>query len=150
MNEFCSREIFRYSDMINRHEVSNYSVSELIEFLQHSDGDVNFSEFAANFIAQMINGGHARNAKNYQLAVNHLERYLGTTQIMFSTLTSVVLKKWIDSLAKTNRAKEMYPICVRQIFKKAIIELNDEERGIMRIKFKPWLKIKIPPVGRIK
>lgn len=40
----------------------------------------------------MINGGHARNAKNYQLAVNHLERYLGTTQIMFSTLTSVVLK----------------------------------------------------------
>lgn len=63
---------------------------------------------------------------------------------MFSTLTSVVLKKWIDSLAKTNRAKEMYPTCVRQIFKKAIIELNDEERGIMRIKFNPWLKIKIP------
>lgn len=48
MNEFCSREILRYSDMINRHEVSNYSVSELIEFLQHSDGDANFSEFAAN------------------------------------------------------------------------------------------------------
>lgn len=39
VNEFCSREILRYSDMINRHEVSNYSVSELIEFLQHSDGD---------------------------------------------------------------------------------------------------------------
>lgn len=144
VNEFCSREILRYSDMINRHEVSNYSVSELIEFLQHSDGDANFSEFAANFISQMINGGHARNAKNYQLAVNHLERYLGTTQIMFSTLTSVVLKKWIDSLSKTNRAKEMYPTCVRQIFKKAIIELNDEERGIIRIKFNPWLKIKIP------
>ena len=54
MNEFCSREILRYSDIINRHEVSNYSVSELIEFLQHSDGDANFSEFAANFIAQMI------------------------------------------------------------------------------------------------
>ena len=87
---------------------------------------------------------HARNAKNYQLAVNHLERYLGTTQIMFSTLTSVVLKKWIDSLSKTNRTKEMYPTCVRQIFKKAIIELNDEERGIVRIKFNLWLKIKIP------
>lgn len=34
VNEFCSREILRYSNMINRHEVSNYSVSELIEFLQ--------------------------------------------------------------------------------------------------------------------
>ncbi len=53
VNEFCSREILRYSDMINRHEVSNYSVSELIEFLQHSDGDANFSEFAANFISQI-------------------------------------------------------------------------------------------------
>ena len=42
---------------------------------------------------KLINGGHARNAKNYQLAVNHLERYLGTTQIMFSTLTSVVSEK---------------------------------------------------------
>lgn len=29
-------------------------------------------------------------------------------------------------------------------FKKAIIELNDEERGILRIKYNPWLKIIIP------
>ena len=38
----------------------------------------------------------------------------------------------------------MYPTCIRQIFKKAIIELNDEERGILRIKYNPWLKIIIP------
>lgn len=34
--------------------------------------------------------------------------------------------------------------CVRQIFMKAILELNDEERDIVRIKFYPWLKIVIP------
>lgn len=34
--------------------------------------------------------------------------------------------------------------CVRQIFMKAILELNDEERDIVRIKFYPWLKIAIP------
>ncbi len=67
----------------------------------------------------MINGGHARNAKNYQLAVNHLERYLGTTQIVFSTLTSVVLKKWIESLSKTNRTKEMYPTLCAANFQKS-------------------------------
>lgn len=33
VNEYCSREILRYSDMINRKDVSNYSVAELIEFL---------------------------------------------------------------------------------------------------------------------
>lgn len=92
----------------------------------------------------MENEGHARNAKNYRLAVNHLERYIGTTRIMFPVLTSTVLTKWIDSLSLTNRAKEMYPTCVRQIFKKAIVELNDEERGVIRIKFNPWLKISIP------
>ena len=38
----------------------------------------------------------------------------------------------------------MYPTCLRQIFKRALIELNDEERGIVRIKYNPWLKITIP------
>lgn len=63
---------------------------------------------------------------------------------MFSILTTSVLTQWIDTLYKTSRAKEMYPTCIRQIFKKAIIELNDEERGILRIKYNPWLKIIIP------
>lgn len=38
----------------------------------------------------------------------------------------------------------MYPVCVRQIFKAALVELNDDERGIVRIKFNPWLKVQIP------
>jgi hypothetical protein len=38
----------------------------------------------------------------------------------------------------------MYPTCVRQIFKAAISELNNEEIGIKPIKFNPWDKIKIP------
>ena len=144
VNEYCAREILRYTDMVNRRDVSGYSVSELIEYLTRSDEDVCFSDFAQRHINRMIDEGHARNAKNYQLAVNHLERYLGTNQVMFGQLTSTVLKKWIDSLSKTNRAKEMYPTCVRQIYKKAIVELNDEERGIVRIKFNPWLKVSIP------
>lgn len=88
--------------------------------------------------------GQQRNAKNYKLAVASLEKYLGTNQISFAQLSSTVLNKWIESLAKTNRAKEMYPVCVRQIFKAALVELNDEERGLIRIKFNPWLKVQIP------
>lgn len=144
INDFCAREILRYTNMINRKDVSQYSITELIDFLIHSDDDVSFSEYATSFISRMIDEGHERNAKNYGLAVAHLERYVGTTHIMFGQLTSAVLKRWIDSLSKTNRAKEMYPTCVRQIFKRALLECNDEERGIMRIKFNPWLKISIP------
>lgn len=144
VNEYCSRVILHYTDMVNRKDVSNYSVIELIDYLTHSEDEVCFSEYAASHITRMIGEGHARNAKNYQLAVQHLERFLGTNHIMFGLLTSTVLNKWIDSLSKTNRAKEMYPTCVRQIFKKAIMELNDEERGVIRIKFNPWHKIQIP------
>lgn len=130
--------------MINRKDVSNYSVAELIEFLIHSDEEICFSDYATKFINRMASEGHERNAKNYRLAVNHLERYLGTTRVMFTHLSSSVLTRWINSLSLTNRAKEMYPTCLRQIFKRALIELNDEERGIVRIKYNPWLKVSIP------
>ena len=133
VNEYCSREILRYSNMINRKDVSNYSVAELIEFLIHSDEEICFSDYATKFINRMASEGHERNAKNYRLAVNHLERYLGTTRVMFTHLSSSVLTRWINSLSLTNRAKEMYPTCLRQIFKRVTIELNDEERGIVRI-----------------
>ncbi len=144
VNDFCAHEILRYSDLINRKDISKYSVSEIIEFLTNMDEDTSFSEFADAFIVRMRAEGHERNAKNYRLAVDHLQRYLGTTSIMFSRLTTTTLNKWIDSLSLTNRAKEMYPTCVRQIFKKALIELNDEERGVIPIKFNPWMKINIP------
>ena len=38
----------------------------------------------------------------------------------------------------------MYPICVRQIFKAALLEYNDYDNGIIRIKTNPWAKVKIP------
>lgn len=144
VNEYCSREILKYTDMANRKDISEYSVSELIEYLTHVEDNVCFSEYATMHINRMIREGHERNAKNYRLAVNHLERYLGTTHVMFNHLTSTVLKKWIASLSLTNRAKEMYPTCIRQIFKCAIAEYNDEERDIIRIKFNPWHKVQIP------
>lgn len=144
VNEYCSREILRFTDLINRKDIFDYTIMELIEYLTRVDNNVCFSEYATLHINRMIREGHERNAKNYRLAVNHLERYLGTNKIMFSQLTSTVLKRWIDSLSQTCRAKEMYPVCVRQIFKKAILEFNDEERDIVRIKFNPWLKIQIP------
>lgn len=38
----------------------------------------------------------------------------------------------------------MYPICIRQVFRKAMLDLNDEDRDIIRIKSNPFLRIKIP------
>jgi len=144
VNEYCALLIRQYNDRLNRVNTTLWSINEVVDYLLKIEEEANFSDFARASIAHMIDDGHGRNAKNYQLAVNHLERYLGSNRIMFSQLTSTVLNLWIESLSKTNRAKEMYPTCVRQIFKKALTELNDEERGVIRVKFNPWLKVSIP------
>lgn len=96
----------------------------------------------------MIDNGQDRNAKNYKLAIQHLERFSGTTQIMFSHLTSHLVNRWIKSLEQTARAKELYPICMRQVFKAAIMEYNDYDNGIIRIKTNPWVKVAIPSADR--
>ena len=36
-----------------------------------------------------------RNAKNYKLALQHMERYYGTTKIMFGQLTAPQVNRWI-------------------------------------------------------
>lgn len=51
VNDYCSREILRYSDLVNRKDVSHFSVAELIEYLNNLDEEVNFSEYANKFIA---------------------------------------------------------------------------------------------------
>jgi integrase len=144
VNDYCSSLILRYTDIINRHDITNMSVPEVIELLTDAQAEASYSDYARQHIRNMINTGHERNAKTYKLALENLERYLGTNKIVFSQLTSAALNGWIKSLSYTRRAKEQYSICVRQMFKKAMIDLNDEERDIMRIKFNPWSKVQIP------
>ncbi|MCF0181324.1 MAG: phage integrase SAM-like domain-containing protein [Muribaculaceae bacterium] len=148
VNEYCKNLILRYNDRLNRKDISTFSALEVVEYLTEDSRSVCFSDYAREHINRMINSGHERTSKNYKLAVAHLERFLGTTNVKFDMLSSAVLRKWIVSLDNTCRAKEMYPVCIRQIFKSALLELNDEERGVVRIKFNPWLKVKIPKGDR--
>lgn len=73
-----------------------------------------------------------------------LEKYAGTDNIMFSKLTTQFIQGWINSLSGTNRAKEMYPICIRMIYNAALEEYNDYDKNIIRIKLQPFRKITIP------
>lgn len=139
-----SAKIIEYMDRLNRQETARWSIKKVVEFLINEDEDVSFSDYARRHIANMFNNGQERTSKNYKRAVESLELYAGTTKVMFSTLTSAFLNQWIKSLEHTKRAKEMYPICVRQIFKAAYKELNDEENNLIRIKFNPWMKVDIP------
>lgn len=148
VNEYCSIIIRRYYDLLNRIDCQKWSVREVIEYLTTEDDDVCFSDYARQHISRLRNNGQDRTARNYELALGHIERYFGTTKVMFSQLTSTAMNLWIKSLESTHRAKEMSPVCMRQVFRAAVKEMNDYDNDIIRIKTNPWIKVQIPQSDR--
>lgn len=142
--KFCANRISRYVEILNQQDISSWSIDDVVNYIKSGTADICFSDYARNYQSKMIQEGHARNARTYELAYENLERYIGTTKVMFSHLTSNVITRWIESLANTARAKEQYPVCVRQIFKQALLDYNDYDAGIIRITTNPWPKVKIP------
>lgn len=148
VNEYCARMILQYADKLNRKDCAKWTVRQVIEYVTQDEEDICFSDYARLHVDRMIDRGQERNAKNYKLALQHMERFFGTNKIMFAQLTSVQVNRWVASLEKTHRAKEMYPVCMRQVFRAAVDELNDYDNGVIRIKTNPWGKVKIPQADR--
>lgn len=146
--QFCTQRILEYNEKLNKVNIEHWTAKEVAEFLTKEDEDICFSDYARKHIDRMIDKGEQRNARNYELALQHMERFAGTTKVMFSHLTSNFVNRWIESMEQTHRAKEMYPICMRQVFKAAQVEMNDYDNGIIRIKTNPWVKVKIPKADR--
>jgi hypothetical protein len=68
-----------------------WSVAQIIEYLLEGSNKVSFTSYAQLHIGRMINRGQERNAKNYKLALGHFQRFMGTTEIYFSDMSSTVL-----------------------------------------------------------
>ena len=148
VNEYCARRILEFTQRLNRKEIGKWTVKQVVDFLAMEDEDLCFSDYARLHIDRMRDRGQVRNARNYELALQHLERYAGTTRVMFAQLTSTWVNNWIKDLEMTARAKEMYPVCMRQVFREAVKEHNDYDNNVVRIKTNPWPKVKIPQADR--
>ena len=135
--------ISRYYNVLNQIDTSSWTASEVVAYLTTSTEDMSFSDYARKHIEKMKARGQARTARNYKWAIQHMERFAETDNIMFSRLTSAFLNRWIENLALTNRCKEQYPVCMREVYKAAMREFNDEEQGIARLK-NPWGNVVIP------
>lgn len=138
-----SKLIERYYQLLNQTDTQSWTLKEVTDYLTRGCDDISFTDYARKFIQKMQGEGRIRSAKNYKCAVLHLHRYANTNSLMFSRLNSSFFIGWIESLSTTSRCKEKYPICVREIFKHAIREYNDEENEVIRIK-NPWTKVTIP------
>ena len=138
-----SKLIVQYYEQLNRIDTQNWTVKEIVDYIQKGKNGVSFSLYARKHIDKMIARGQERTSRNYKWALNHMERFAETDNIMFSRLTSAFLNRWIESLAETNRCKEQYPVCMREVYKAALKEFNDEELGIVKLK-NPWSNVVIP------
>lgn len=142
---YGSNLIKNYSERLNAVDISFWDIHDIIFYLQNIDKDISFSKYARKYVLEMATlRKMERNAKNYKWAYMSLEKYAGTDNIMFSKLTTQFIQGWINSLSGTNRAKEMYPICIRMIYNAALEEYNDYDKNIIRIKLQPFRKITIP------
>ena len=143
VSEQTSKVIAGYYSMLNRLDTQNWTAKEIVEFIQFGKDGISFSKYARKHIEKMIARGQERTSRDYKWALYSLEKFAGENEVMFSQLTYSFLSRWIDSLALTSRSKEKYPINIRQIHKAAMLEYNDEDRGILLIQ-NPWPKITIP------
>lgn len=101
--QFCSQKILGYQERLNRHDISDWTGAKVVEFLTTPEEVMPFSVYARKHIDRLIDNGQERSAKNYQLALQHMERFFGTTQVRFSQLTSVNVQMWIETLNGTAR-----------------------------------------------
>ena len=138
-----SRLIDNYYNILNRIDTQDWTVKEIVDYIQKGKDGISFSAYARKHIEKMIARGQERTSRDYKWALYNLEKFAGGNEVMFSQLTYSFLSRWIDSLSQTARSKNKYPINIRQIHKAAMFEYNDEERGIQLIA-NPWPKISIP------
>lgn len=135
--------IERFYKQLNQVNTESWSSSEVLNYVSEFEKDLSFSDYTRKHIKKMIARGQERTSRNYKWALQHMERFAETDNIMFSRLTSAFLSRWIDSLSDTNRCKEQYPVCMREVYKAAMKEYNDEELGLVKFK-NPWANVTIP------
>jgi integrase len=141
--EYTSRCIREYYEKLNMVDSSIWTVGQVVEYIQSKDEGLSFSEYARRHYTKLLLDGKESNSSNEKQALVSLERFMGTDNILFGHLTHIVLTRWIASLSHTKRAKTLYPMCLRKIFKDAVFEHNDYDNGIIKIKNEPWTRIRI-------
>jgi hypothetical protein len=91
----CAIQIKRYIDRMNEINSENMSVQEIKKFLMSDGEQISFTKFANAWIGKMEVAGRKKPAANYQTALNSLMGFCGKKELLFSDITSMVIRKWI-------------------------------------------------------
>lgn len=140
----CMNEIAGYVRRLNDVDSDKMTVQEIVRFLQDGETELSFSEFAEEYINDMKKADRGNSAENYVMATKRLHEFIGKDNISFNDLTFATLCAWIDSLLDGPRKRNLYPTCIKTMYKAAMLKYNDDDRDIIRIRKNPFERIKIP------
>lgn len=113
--------------------------------------------YTRQFVNKLKQENHEGNAKNYEVAINNLVKFVGRESISIHEINSKFVSDWIDWIKKQpapskkkkgERAQSSYPSCLRAIHNRAKSDFNDEDSGIIRIPLSPFKKLPKIPVSR--
>lgn len=139
----CAIKISEWQDRLNREEIGNWTVDEVVDFITSGSTKIPFIPYCQKFIDNMINEGRGKSASNYRCAKVSFEEYFGNS-ITFQDINTKGLNSWIKSLNHMARAKETYPKAIKTMFDAGCLEYNDYNRNIIRIPSRPFMGVKIP------
>jgi integrase len=142
----CAIIIKGYIDKLNGVNTDNWTAKEVKDFLLMDSSAISFTDFANEFINDMIREGRDGSAENYRTSLNSLKRHFGKDDIRFNELTSKEIVKWIKGMKDTKRAKNMYPKAIKTIFEAGLEEYNDYDNEVVLIKNRPFRKNMIPRI----
>jgi hypothetical protein len=131
-------------DKINQTNIGDWTVQELKKYLTDEFKQISFTDFSIKYIDKMKVNGRKKPAAYYNTALNSLKKYYKKENIFFSDITSREIRKWIESLSETARAKQLYPVIIKKLFDEGCLEHNDYDRNIIKIPNQPFKAVIIP------
>ena len=88
-----SKLIANYYEVLNKIDTQNWTVKEIVDYIQKGKDGISFSLYARNHIDKMIARAQERTSRDYKWALYSLEKFAGGNEVMFSQLTFSFLSK---------------------------------------------------------
>lgn len=123
----CANQINGFIEKLNlANNISKWSAKEVVKYLTNENEKIPFIPYCQKFIDEKISKNQ-NGVSNYKCAKKSFETYFGK-DIAFQDITSNGLRKWIETLRNTARAKETYPKVIKTSFDAGCLEYNDNDR----------------------
>lgn len=141
----CLILIDEYLNILNSVTSQEMTVSQIVDLLtKKNDKDMSFVKFTSYYIGKMKNDGKDGNALNYSCALNSFMKFIDVKDVSFSEVSGKAIREWIESMKDSPRKKNLYPVCLKRVFKEGMLYYNDYDKNIIKIPSNPFERVKIP------